>query len=314
MDNRGIWAAWVLLLGGVGCAMPNAGVVTPGKYQSTLYPLSLTGNGAQPSAGLMPPGWRLDNFYGKELPDTPKKTNAYVSQLEFDWNGDGTYESQVREYAYLLRFENTVTDGVVWLRGVPVSTDLAQMDLTVLMAKFSEGLSGANYETVRLDSASSRTSEERYASTITASAPCKLAGLECITAAIDLANVDQLKLDPEYRSRRLRVLIARTPFKYQPSAVSDHGYPVYLFAGYSGLPANFEAGLPDFLSFLGRISVAGAAGFESAALLPRGTSVPAPSPVAPPTTVTPSATAPLAPPPSPPQLRPSSASFPATGT
>ena len=283
--------------------MPNAGVITPGKYQSKLYPLSLTGDGAaQSSAGLMPEGWRLDNFYGKEVRDRPKDTNAYMSQLEFDLNGDGRYEEQAREYTYLLRFEHRVTDGVVWLRGIPVSDDLAQMDLSVLMTNFSEALSGANYETTRLDSMSSRTSEERYASTIIASAPCKLAGLECVTATIELANVDQLKLDPTYRSRRLRVLIARTPFHYEPSAVSERGYPVYLFAGYSSLPANFDAELPDFLGFLGRISVAGVSGFGSG---PWSSRVPAGSPAATNSVAAPPSAPPSVAPSAPPSAAPS---------
>lgn len=279
--------------------MPSAGAVSPGKYQSKLYPLSLTGDGAAPSsAGLMPEGWRLDNFYGKELPDRPKDTNAYMTELEFDLNGDGRYEEHAREYTYLLRFEHRITDGVVWLRGIPVSEDLAQMDLSVLMTHFSEALSGANYETIRLDSTSSRTSEERYASTIIASAPCKLAGLECVTATIELANVDQLRLDPTYRSRRLQVLIARTPFHYEPSAVSDRGYPVYLFAGYSSLPANFESGRADFLGFLRRISVSGVTGFASGPLVPHAVPAAATtSPVELPP-VAPGASPPLPPPPS----------------
>jgi hypothetical protein len=272
----------IALLGGAGCAVPNAGVISPGKYQSKLYPLSLTGGSADQaspaSAGLMPPGWRLDNFWGKELPNRPKETESYMTNLEFDWDGDGRFEAQRREFAYLLRFESRLNDGVVWLRGIPVSTDLADMDLSALMTKFSDALSGANYETTRLTRETRTISEEHYASVITASAPCKWAGLECVTAAIDLANVDQLKLDPAHRSRRLRVVIARTPFHYEPSAVSSNGYPVYLFAGYSNLPANFEAGLPDFLSLLQRVSIAGAGGFEAAALTPATPSVPA-SPV-----------------------------------
>jgi hypothetical protein len=278
--NRG--GLLIALLGGAGCAVPNAGVISPGKYQSKLYPLSLVGRSTDQasaaSAGLMPPGWRLDNFYGKELPNRPKETEPYMTDLAFDWNGDGRYEEQRREFAYLLRFESRLNDGVAWLRGIPVSTDLADMDLSALMTKFGDALSGANYETMTLNREVRVITEAHYASVITASAGCKWAGLECVTAAIDLANVDQLKLDPTHRSRRLRVVIARTPFRYEPSAVSSNAYPVYLFAGYANLPANFEAGLPDFLSLLQRVSIAGVGGFESAALTSPAPSVP-PSPV-----------------------------------
>jgi hypothetical protein len=238
-----------------GCGSP-PGSVAPGGYQSGLYPFQVAA-AAAPSdaaaAGLMPQGWKLDNFYGAPVPDRPKQGESYKTQVSFDDDGDGKKDGENEEYLFELRFESLSDDGVIWVRNIPVSQDLRQMQLPVLMTSFVESLAGGEYESVELEANRRVTVEKRYASMLVASQPCQLAGLECVLGTIELADVDQLKLSPQHRSRKLEVLIARTRFTYV--SAMNGAYPVYLVAGYSNRPAQFDAGAPAFRDLLDRIVI-----------------------------------------------------------
>lgn len=244
----GSWALW-------GCGSL-AGSVAPGGYQSGLYPFQVAAAAApsdEAAAGLMPQGWKLDNFYGAPVPDRPKEGQSYKTQLSFDDDGDGKKDGENEEYLFELRFESLSDDGVIWVRNIPVSQDMRQMQLPVLMTSFVESLAGGEYESVQLDARRGLTVEKRYASMLVASQPCELAGLECVLGTIELADVDQLKLSPQHRSRKLQVLIARTRFTYV--SVMNGAHPVYLVAGYSNRPAQFDAGAPAFRDLLDRIVI-----------------------------------------------------------
>jgi hypothetical protein len=230
--------------------------VVHGGYHSALYPFQVAG-AAEPNdaaaAGLMPQGWKLDNFYGTPLPDRPKDGASYKAQLAFDEDGDGRQDASKEEYLFELRFESLTDEGAIWIRNIPVSRDMRMMRLPVLMTSFVESLAGGEYESVRLEPNRSLTLEKRFASTLVSSQPCQLAGLECVLGTIELADVDQLRLSPQHRSRKLQVLIARTRFTYV--SAMDGAYPVYLVAGYSNRPAQFDAGVPAFQDLLNRIVI-----------------------------------------------------------
>jgi hypothetical protein len=249
--------ALVALLGACGPQLP--GVITPAGYKSGRYALDVRrGSDAPQSLGLMPDGWKLDNFNGSD----PKTGEAYQTTFHIDWDGDGDAESSRQELAFELRFVHLRHAGVVWLRAVPVSPDSAKKDLRVLTQSFVEALAGGEYELMELNPGRLATTEKRFASTLLGEQSCRLAGLDCDSATIELANVDQLKLDPSYRSNRLQVVITRTSFVYAPTGEWGPSYPVYLVAGYSNQPAQFAAGLPDFAGLLQRIEIGGHRGFQ----------------------------------------------------
>jgi hypothetical protein len=286
-SGLGGWAAVALLLAGCGTQLP--GVVSADGYASGRYPLAVRkGYDAPAAAGLMSEGWKLDNFND----DEPKGGEAYRTTIRIDANGDGDFEQQEEGPAFELRFVHLRHAGVVWLRTVPVSADLAKKDLRVLTDGYVEALAGGQYESTELDRSSVTTVEKRFASTLLSAEPCQLATQECEAATIELANVDQLKLDPKYRSNKLMVVITRTPFVYWPRMRRSH-HPVYLVAGYSNQPGQFEAGLPDFLGFLQHIDITGSRGFQTTApptpagvapapaVVPAPDAVPAPEAAAP---------------------------------
>ena len=289
------WAVLALtLLAGCGPQLP--GVVSADGYVSGRYDLDVRrGYDAPAAAGLMPEGWKLDNFHD----DSPKRGKAYQAVFHVDVDGDDNGWNKI-EPAYELRFVHLRHAGVAWLRAVPVSNELANKDLRVLTAGFVEGLAGGEYETLELSPGRATTVEKRFASSLLHAEPCRLAAQECEAATIELANVDQLKLDPNYRSHKLMVVLARTPFAYAPS---DGGttFPVYLVAGYSNQPSQFEAGLQDFIGLLQHVRITGQRGFSATRPAPAAVP-PATVPPAPP--ALPAAPAPATPPAAPPIAAP----------
>jgi hypothetical protein len=84
--------------------------------------------------------------------------------------------------------------------------------------------------------------------------PTTVAGFEAYDATIELANVDELKLDPASRSSKLRVVFVRTPYTRKLFATKG-AVPQLLILGYSVAPRDFDASLPDFNRFVASISL-----------------------------------------------------------
>jgi len=266
----------VLATVGLGCEAP--GRVEFGNYRSKYEGLVVVGQGAPASAGLMPKGWKLDNFYGSPTPDEAKSTDDYMTTYVLDADGNGTYELRLEKFLYELRFVNLLDDGIIWLRVIPVSADLAEMSLPVLIDAYVDSMSGGRFDAAWVDRNHTAGREKHYASVLTSTQPCQLGGVDCQLATIDLADVDQVKLSPTKRYRKLQVLIARAPLEF---SVRGHALPTYLVAGYSNQPARFDADWPEFRDFLGRIVLREHRGFalsEQPAAQPQPATQPQPQP------------------------------------
>src|SRR5262245_38596752 len=101
------------------CSSPGKGAVTPEGYRSSEYSYSVK---ARPDGKLMGSEWKLDNFYG-EYP-VEKMSKDYLTKFEFDVDGDGATDTQSEQFVYDLRFKHLVHDGRVFVRTIPLSTDL----------------------------------------------------------------------------------------------------------------------------------------------------------------------------------------------
>jgi hypothetical protein len=258
------WRRWVVTVavGGVtlGCAT-GPGKVTSGAYESRYEGLRVVGesDGAAASAGLMPSGWKLDNFYGSPVPDEPKGSGDYVSTYRLDGDGNGSYESRIDRASYELRFVSLNDDAVAWLRVVPVSRGDAEMALPVLVEHYVDSLSGGRFDAVWVDKEGATVHEQRYTAALLDSQECELAGVACRLATIDVADVDQIKLSPEKRVRKLQVLFAKSPFVL---TVRGKIFSTYLVAGYSNLPGRFDNELADFQGLLRRVVIHDQSGFS----------------------------------------------------
>jgi len=228
---------------------------------------------ATPDGKLMPDSWKLDNF--REDESKAKTEGIYVTTYDLDVDGDGDVEETDEAPTYDLRFKHLEDAGVVFLRTVPVSQNRRTTKLRVLMTQFIEQVAGAGYEVVKLNQAASILVEKRYAAAVVEEGPAKLGGREAYFATIDVANLDQLRVDPNAVRERVQLVILHTGFEYDPVGnPRGHNFPVIMLAGYANQREDFARGLPEFHDFLARITINGAQGFTLAA--PASNAVPAP--------------------------------------
>ena len=239
---------------------------------------------AAPDGRLMPPAWNLDNFQTGQKDLKPKTGGIYMTNYELDVDGDGKFESIQGVPTYDLRFKHAEDAGVIFLRTIPISQDMGAKNLRVMMTDFVEGVAGAGYEVVSLNQGSQVVVEKRYAAAVVDEGPAELAGVEAYFATMDVANLDQVKVDPKARKDRVQLVILHTKFSYQPPrnvSKQPTQFPVLMVLGYANQEQDFARGLPEFHDLLGRVAIDGTQGFSIGAAPTSGPTAPASRPTAP---------------------------------
>jgi hypothetical protein len=238
---------------------PNSrGALAPNGYKNELYDYIVK---PRSDGTFVTKSWIVDNFHGKAW-DEEKEKGIYQTTYELDGDGDGSYEMKSTQLTYDLRFEHRRRDGVIWLRTLPIGRVDYEKDLRVLMQRYVDALVGGNYESTGFGKAH----ERRYAAEVIQKGRARWADMKAYYAIIDLANLDQIKVNPESRETRLYVAMGRTPFSYKPSSEevtkTTSSFPVLMVAGYANLPEDFDKDLADFKDLLGRVTVRSHAGYE----------------------------------------------------
>lgn len=254
-------AAVLLGLSALGCRPPAPGSFSPAGYEHTVYHYRVK---AGADGKLLPSAWKIDNYYtSKKSGLEPKEASGYVTTYDLDADGDGKYETSAKEFVYDLRYEHLEHDGVIFLRTFPISGDLQRKKLDVLMDRYIEQIAGAGYEVVSPESSSELLVEKRYAAAVVERTTGWLAGLDASVVTLDIANLDQIKVDPNARKQRVQLVLLHTNFSYKRNERRETStFPVIMLVGYANQPNDFAAGLADFQGLLGRIEIAGASGFS----------------------------------------------------
>jgi hypothetical protein len=267
-NNRLHWAALALLLSLGNCAPAVPPAFSAHGFRNKVHGYKIAAlSGADASKGvLMPSDWLLDNYYWDHETLTPKSSPGYKTRIEFDLDGDGTIDRKESAFTHDLRWVHARHNGVIWIRSVPVSTRLRHVDLDVLLADYVNEMSGAGYEGV--DFAGERTvTEHRYVAKIVRQTPGTLAGREAIDSELEVANSEQLKLDPKARWQRVRLLLARGPIDHyvRPAGAGElRPFPVVIVLGYLNSPDHFAEGQPDFDDLVSRFMIHKRSGFSPA--------------------------------------------------
>ena len=239
---------------------------------------------------VLPPGWNLDNFRVDAGKQVLKTGRPYVTTYNFDNDDDGHTDERLKTYIYALRYEHTVHSGTIWLRNIPVAAKLRTKDLRVLMQDYIDEISAATYETEQFarPGVPLVVVERRQAAAIIEQGPAMVAGRPAYAATIDIANVDQLRMTPGVRARRVQLVLTRAPEdeKIEHDGKPTYRYPVIVLAGYSNMPEDFSTGLADFHGFLKRLTIGGRSGL-TINLLPMVPQTPPPPPPQPPVTAPP---------------------------
>ncbi|MBN9167473.1 MAG: hypothetical protein J0I07_41475 [Myxococcales bacterium] len=260
-----------------GCS-PSRGTVTPAGYHQTLYGFEVRSEGGS----FLGPDWLLDSH---DKLGAPKREGIYKTQFNIDADNDGSYSHREEQLTYDLRFRHRYTNAILWLTTFPVSSRLAETKLSVEMRELVDNMAGGRFETAKIGQTTT-VEDTRFATRIISEGPATLAGHDAYWATVDVANVDQLKLDASHRQQRMRLVLVRTPFKHRVRFMVD--LPVYMVVGYASAPSEFDAEAPAVKHLLDLLVIQGKQGFVSAPAHEVRAAAPVPSAT---TSADPSATA-----------------------
>lgn len=208
---------------------------------------------------LLPPTWVLENYVRRNGERVHRDQLGATTTYEFDNDDNGLVDDHVELSTHALRFENKVSAGVIWLRNVPMSRRMASKDLRVVMREYVDGIASSSYEVVRFaDCKRPVVVKRRDVAAILHQTPVTVAGVPGFLAVIDLADAEQARVATNVRTRRIALVIWRTPVA---ELSKGRRYPTVAIAGYANLPDDFDGGLADFHGLLGRIAIRGMAGF-----------------------------------------------------
>jgi hypothetical protein len=232
----------VVLASALACAKP--GVFRPDGYHNELYGYSIHYSDAAARA-FVSSDWVVDNYFAGPdgLPGKAKSDEDYRRERTFELDNGAKHTAKIDIYD--LRLVHKKSSAVLWVRTVVLEPRDRERDLRVLMQEYAEELSGTGF--FATDVGKIKIGARQFATKITEARPTTLAGFEAFDGTIEIANVDQLRLDPASRSDMVRVIFARTPYVY---SVED-GYtsaklPVLLVVGYLNNPTDFARQQPDF--------------------------------------------------------------------
>jgi hypothetical protein len=209
--------------------------------------------GARPQA--LGPDWLLDNylFWRDGEPRVETLLGGYTLRLRVDPVGDGRYSFETEIPTFDLHWTQRNDAAIVWIRSIPLSRRLSERDLSVIAHDFVESLSGTEAYAVCFDwcvHAEAKT----YATTIVAERELFLSGVPAYDLTFEIANVDQLQLNPDARAARARLVLAR-PGYWMDLRSGDRSYEAATLVaiGYAQTPDRFDEHLAEFEDLLQRI-------------------------------------------------------------
>jgi hypothetical protein len=261
--RRATAAWWVALcvaaLAAVACGPVSKSAFTPTNYH-TDYGYDVVFQ--QGTTDVLPPIWRLDNFYRTRNGLSRKLEGRYVTTYKLD-NESGARSRSFEAYTYELRYEHTVSSAEIWLSSIPISPTLGQKDLRILMQGYITDLTQPKYEVVQ--PASAHTAAVVVGQPLTATlleeGVATIAGQPAYVATVDITDAQHPTSGGA--GRRMRLVLLRAPGYEKGQVVgSTHRYPVVVVAGYSNMPTDFDASAADFQDFLQRLTINGVAGVK----------------------------------------------------
>jgi len=291
----------------VGCGPSATGGFDDKGYQHTKFDYRVDAARASDpgisNGNLLGSNWKLDNFYHGETNSLVQKSSeSYRTEYDFDTNDDGKADFSQEDFLYDLRFKHLKRDAVIWLRTIPISDDEKDKDLRVLLQRYVDEVSGAGFEKVKLGPTTTMIREKRFAARIVDRGPFKLAEQDAYETTFDVANVDDVAINPNARQFRVRIVLARTPFEYTAKPRRGNGlkhtnYAVVMLAGYANLPEDFATDEQDFQQMLDHTVIGGKRGSTALVLetSPSGIAADAKAPAAAPLVPAGSPSAPAAP-------------------
>lgn len=201
---------------------------------------------------LLGEDWVLDNFYADARGrQRAKDTGAYVGKVRIDLDGDGEAERLVEVPIYDVKLVHRRTDAVMWMSTIPLASRWAQTDLSVVAASYVEAVSGVGYVVTDLGVAAQR----GYSTRVISERALTLWNRPAYEFTFEVANISQLELSEESRTRMVRILLVRPPYGWQLERRKPE-VPMLMVLGVSTLPDQFASSVPSFERLVNQVDMA----------------------------------------------------------
>jgi hypothetical protein len=232
-----------------GC-LAGGGSFGPDGFHHADFPIAV--HFTKPEAKeFLGPDWRIDNFYVDDFGfiGSPKSSSEYVGREAVDFRGDG-HVTRLPVYFFDLKLDHRKSSAVIWMQSVRLGRNDTERNLRTLVEDYAEALSGSGFYATVHDGLVVKA--KSYAAKIVAGTDTTLGGLPAYDAKLEVANLDQIRLDPNARATIVRVVLVRTNY------VRNWGGPqegpldarTLVRLGYRANPSDFDANMPDFEKFL----------------------------------------------------------------
>jgi hypothetical protein len=161
--------------------------------------------------------WRLDNLTYDDRANefVHKKGPDYRWTREEDTDGDGTISRNERyeEGIYDLKYVNARDRGVIWTKAHPLLLNRAGQDLDVILESYADQLSGEGLYAAGTVFSAETVKARKYVSFLVERAPIQIGPNLGVSAIIELAESERLRLDPNHRSTRLKIVLTKMAFR-----------------------------------------------------------------------------------------------------
>jgi hypothetical protein len=225
--------------------------VTPTGIVHKDVPIELRFTSAQEKM-FISKHWNIASFNAKVT--APKTGPKYETSHSYDYDDDGSTDRTEDVLLYDLHLEHDTHAGDIAVRTIPIHQNLKTKRLDVLMQKIVDELSYVHYSTLSLSALSRSSTAAQYTVKVLKERAITLDQKEAYDATFEIANYHQLKIDPTQRVERIRMVIVRPGYDWEPKGewarYRKIKYPVLTLISYSNLPGDFGKAEPDFEHFL----------------------------------------------------------------
>lgn len=174
---------------------------------------------------LAPGPWRLDNWEEKPVGQfTVKRGPSYFDTFEVDDDGNGKIEGWERHEEPLadIELDNDEDDSVVWIKTRAIAPSQARRKLELVARDYVDGVSGST-RVSQLDLFGRQRARTRHlTSLVTSVRETHVGGNRALEAVAEIADVDDMRLDPRARLGRLRVIVARVGYFVARRSPDEH--------------------------------------------------------------------------------------------
>ena len=215
---------------------------------------------------LLPAQWRLMNFSldSKGRPQRMLWGDGYRSTIQMETQSGTSLPGEI--ITHDLKFSHTQSEGLLWLRVLPLPNRIVHKSLKVVAEEWANGLTGtaldfsfgtgstpSNHVSIGVDS-------QRVATKILTSQPRKVAGHMAREVLFDMVNMDQLEMNPNAPRIRVRAVFIQAPVTKRSPPPGEYAafsaeFTACLFVGYANSAESFDSFSPVFDDFLGRMEI-----------------------------------------------------------